>query len=131
MGLWILGSSIACGPSQGPHEPALSASVSAEPPPPPPGPPEPEKVETGHACASASAVCDGAVCTLKLKNECEAALTCNASMLLRCQAGTDVIEARARGGKTFPQKSEAELHLSANCTTGAIVQSNVSELTCK
>lgn len=88
-------------------------------------------METGHACASASAVCDGAVCTLKLKNECEAALTCNASMLLRCQAGTDVIEARARGGKTFPQKSEAELHLSANCTTGAIVQSNVSELTCK
>ena len=95
------------------------------------GPPEPEKVETGHDCATAEAVCDGAVCTVKFKNGCEKPLTCDAFMGLRCQAGTDIIEAKGREKKTFPAKSEGDLHVTANCTTGSIVQSSITDLTCK
>lgn len=121
---------VACGPSKQATEPAASASV-AEPASLPPGPPEPEKIATGHECATAEALCDGAVCTLKLKNGCDNALTCEASMVLRCQAGTDIIEASARGRQTFAQKSDADLHMTANCTTGSIVQSSVTDLKCK
>ena len=105
--------------------------ATAEPPPAPMGPPEPEKVETGHDCATAEAVCDGAVCTVKFKNGCEKPLTCDAFMGLRCQAGTDIIEAKGREKKTFPAKSEGDLHVTANCTTGSIVQSSITDLTCK
>ena len=119
----------ACGPSPKATEP--TASATAEPPPPPPGPPEPEKVETGHDCATAEAVCDGGVCTMKFKNGCEKPLTCDAFMGLRCQAGTDIIEAKGRGQKTFPAKTDGELHVTANCTTGSIVQSSITDLTCK
>jgi hypothetical protein len=100
------------------------------------GPPEPEKVETGHECATADAVCDAGVCTIKFKNGCDKPLTCDAFMGLRCQAGTDIIEAKGRGRQTFPasaggKASDGELHVTANCTTGSVVQSSITDLTCK
>ena len=112
--------------------PETSASAAEAVVEPPPGPPEPEVVETGHACATAKTVCDGGSCALKLDNQCEAPLTCDGFVLVRCRTNTETVEARGRGRQTFPAKAENEMTISAGCTMGnALVSTNLSELQCK
>ncbi len=130
----LLGASVwlgcAASPAGGGAEPTASASVAPEPEP-PPGPAPDEPVETGHACATATAACGGGSCTLKLKNDCEAPLTCAASMLLRCRTPTELVEAKGRERQTFPAKGAGEVVISANCTMGDPVQTSFTELKCQ
>src|SRR5690349_9306261 len=73
--------------------PVASASVAAEPEA-PSEPPPPEPVDTGHACATATSECGGGSCTIKMKNDCETPLTCDAFMMLRCRTPTELVEAK-------------------------------------
>ncbi len=111
--------------------PAASASVAAPEPEPPSEPPPPEPVETGHACATATSECGGGSCTIKMKNDCEAPLTCDAFMMLRCRTPTELVEAKGRERQTFPAKSADDLVVSANCTMGDPVQTSFTEMKCK
>lgn len=126
---FILGLSASCSPPPPvvAPEPSAAAPVVETPP----LPPEPEPVETGQACAKATVLCGGGACELKLKNECDAPLTCDAFMLVRCKAANDFIEASGRGRETFPAKTEGQVTVDANCTMGTIVQTSFSELKCK
>jgi hypothetical protein len=122
---------VACSPAK--PEPTAQPAVSMTPPEPDPGPAEPagpEPVQTGHECATAEATCDGGLCELKLKNGCDKPLTCDAFVVIRCKAGTDLVEARGRGRDTFPAKTDGKLDVTANCTMGSIVQTSLSELKC-
>jgi hypothetical protein len=77
-------------------------------------------------------VCDGGTCTLKLNNQCEAPLTCDGFVMVRCRTNTETVEARGRGRQTFPAKAENEMPISAGCTMGnALVSTNLTELQCK
>jgi hypothetical protein len=113
--------------------PAAEAVASAKAPEPdtPPAPPTPEPVETGRDCAKASALCEGDGCTLELDNQCDAPLTCDAFIMLRCQTNTEIVEARGRGRQTFPSKAKQELVVRSNCTMGALVGTYFSELKCQ
>jgi hypothetical protein len=111
--------------------PEASASVAAPEPEPPSEPPPPEPVETGHACATATSECGGGSCTIKMKNDCEAPLTCDAFMMLRCRTPTELVEAKGRERQTFPAKSTDDLIVSANCTMGDPVQTSFTEMKCK
>lgn len=111
--------------------PESSASVAAPEPEPPSEPPPPEPVETGHACATATSECGGGSCTVKMKNDCETPLTCDAFMMLRCRTPTELVEAKGRERRTFPAKSADDLIVSANCTMGDPVQTSFTEMKCK
>jgi len=113
-------------------EPSASAPVPVEAPPEKLSPPEPQPVETGQACAKATSVCEDGSCTIKLKNDCDAPLTCDGFVVARCRTPTDAVEARGRGKKTFASKAESELVISAVCTTGnQLIGTELSELKCK
>jgi hypothetical protein len=123
----------ACAPSTPTtvETPEASASAVAPEPEPPSEPAPPEPVETGHACATATSECGGGSCTVKLKNDCEAPLTCDAFMMLRCRTPTELVEAKGRERQTFPAKTPGELSVSTTCTMGDPVQTTFTELKCK
>lgn len=125
----IMSLSASCSPPAPPV--AVETSATAPVIEAPPLPPEPEPVETGQACAKATVLCGGGACELKLKNDCDAPLTCDAFMLVRCKAANDFIEASGRGRETFPAKTEGQVTVDADCTMGSIVQTSFSELKCK
>ncbi|MBL9024456.1 MAG: hypothetical protein JNL21_19830 [Myxococcales bacterium] len=123
---------VACASGAAPAEEAqASASAVAPPPEPPPEPAGPEPVETGQACATATKECGGGSCTIKLKNDCEAPLTCDAFALLRCRTPTELVEAKGRERKTFPAKTTDDLIVTASCTEGDPVQTELTDLKCK
>jgi hypothetical protein len=90
----------------------------------------PDDVATGRDCAKATSLCGEGACEVKLKNDCETPLTCNAFILVRCKAANDFIEASGRGRETFPAKTEGKLTVESNCTMGSIVQTSFTELKC-
>ena len=94
-------------------------------------PAEPEPVQTGHACATVTGECGGGFCTVKIKNDCDQPLTCDAFALLRCRTPTDLVEARGRERKTFSAKAADEVVVQAKCTEGDPVQTELTELKCQ
>lgn len=109
------------------------ASASAPPaaPEPPPEPAGPEPVETGQACATATKECGGGSCTIKVKNDCDKPLTCDAFALLRCRTPTELVEAKGRERQTFPAKAADDLIVTATCTMGDPVQTELTDLKCQ
>jgi hypothetical protein len=118
-------------PASSGDAPQASASAAAPEPEPPPTPAEPEPVQTGHACATGTSECGGGYCTIKIKNDCDTPLTCDAFALLRCRTPTDLVEARGRERKTFPAKAADEVVVQAKCTEGDPVQTELTELKCQ
>ena len=126
--------SVACSsgtPTSSADAPQASTSAPTPEPEAPPIPDEPEPVETGHACATATSECGGGFCTVKLKNDCDTPLTCDAFALLRCRTPTELVEARGRERKTFPAKVADEVVVQAKCTDGDPVQTELTKLTCQ
>lgn len=124
----------------------LATAACSSPPPPPPEHPEPlpkkdeapapqeipnEPVDTGQACAKASAQCGGGVCEVTVDNTCPAPQTCNLFILSVCQAETDLIQVKARTRETFAAGKKDKVSLSAACQTGRVVSTKVQSLECK
>jgi len=127
----LLLGAVACGGS--------STGADAPPPPPPtddmgdddPAPAGPEPLDTGKDCATAEATCDGGLCTAKVKNDCDTAITCELAMYSLCRGSTTGGEARGKGRNTIPSKSEGEIEGVANCE-GAVVDATIADgLSCK
>ena len=122
---------------------ALLGCASAPPPPapaPPPAPPpkaaapEPpakEPLATGSDCLTAVAQCDGGECVLTIKNGCEQALSCDATMTTTCKSSTDMIEAARRKRVTFAAKTDGEIRLVGDCASGEILRTAVRSIVCK
>ena len=122
---------------------ALLGCASAPPPPapaPPPAPPpkaaapEPapkEPLATGSDCLTAVAQCDGGECILTIKNGCEQALSCDATMTTTCKSSTDMIEAARRKRVTFAAKTDGEIRLVGDCASGEILRTAMQSIVCK
>ena len=123
---------------------ALFGCASAPPPPPAPAPappspskaaaPEPpakEPVETGSACATAEAQCDGGECVIFVKNGCEQSISCDATMTTTCKSSTEMIEAARRKRETFAAKTDEEIRLVGDCASGEILRTAVKSIACK
>ncbi len=119
---------------------------SSPPPPKPPGPPvdEPtvkpietaaeiprEPVETGKPCAKAEAQCGNGVCAVAMNNGCDQAVTCDVTVMMVCQAETDLVQAKARRHETFAAGSKESVSVAADCAAGRIVSTKVQSMVCK
>jgi hypothetical protein len=110
------------------------------PPPPPSDEAEPdveggesETLETGKNCATAEALCDGGVCTAKIKNSCPQPVTCELEMYALCQRSDDQDEgeARGKGRGTIPAGESGEIQAGANCEGRAVKLTQQDGLSCK
>lgn len=122
---------------------AASALVACSPPPPPPVVPkeEPkpdpnaeipkEPVDTGKPCAKAESQCGGGVCAIHMENGCEGAVTCDFTVVMVCQAETDLVQAKARKHETFAAGAKEGLSIAADCAGGRIVSTKVESAACK
>lgn len=122
----LLGCASAPPPPPSPPPPAL-----APPKPVAPEPPVKEPVETGSACATGEAQCDGGECVLFIKNGCEQAVSCDATMTTTCKSSTEMIEAARRKRATFAAKTEGEIKLVGDCASGEILRTAVKSISCK
>ena len=121
------------------------AGCSATPPPAPPQPPNAETtakpaetaeiprepVETGKDCAKAEAQCGNGVCAVTMNNGCDQAVTCDLTVMMVCQAETDLVQAKARKHETFAAGSKDSVSIAADCAAGRIVTTKVQTITCK
>ena len=122
---------------------ALLGCAGAPPPPAPapapapppkaaaPEPPAKEPVATGSDCAKAEAQCDGGECVLFIKNGCEQAISCDATMTTTCKSSTDMIEAARRKRVTFAARTDGEIRLVGDCASGEILRTAVQSILCK
>jgi hypothetical protein len=124
---------------------SLVAACSAPPPPPPAAPlPDPtamaprvephmskDPVSLGKPCATGEAVCGGGVCDLTVKNDCDAALTCDVFVSSSCRTSTEIGEARGRKRGTFAAKEVGKLNVPALCPDGNVVRTAVAEVKCQ
>src|SRR5512132_771992 len=122
---------------------ALLGCAGAPPPPAPapapappskaaaPEPPAKEPVATGSDCATAEAQCDGGECVLSIKNGCEQAVSCDATMTTTCKSSTDMIEAARRKRVTFAAGTDGEIRLVGDCVSGQILRTAVQSIVCK
>ncbi len=116
------------------------------PPPPPPAPPAPdplspaapkplrmstEPLQLGKPCATGESVCGGGVCDLKVKNDCDAPLTCDVVVTTSCTTSAGVAEATGRKRTTFAAKEEGKLNIGALCPEGSAMRTAVTDLKCK
>jgi len=117
-----------------------SSNPPPDPPPPPPapvpdldvveGPAEAEDIDAGKDCVSAEAVCDLGLCTAKLRNNCEAPVTCALEVLAMCQGTTDAGEARSKSRGTVAAGEEGEISAAADCEDQAVASTIVESLSC-
>ncbi len=121
------------------------AGCSSPPPPAPPQPANPETtakpaetaeipkepVETGKACAKAEAQCGNGVCAVAMNNGCDQAVTCDLTVMMVCQAETDLVQAKARKHETFAAGSKDSVSIAADCAAGRIVTTKVQTIVCK
>src|ERR1700749_4047514 len=77
-------------PAAAPAAPAAPAKAPAA------APPAKEPLETGSPCLKGESLCDGGECVLSIKNGCEQALSCDATMTTTCKSGEQMIEAARR-----------------------------------
>ncbi len=68
---------------------------------------------------------------LFVKNGCEQATSCDATMTTTCKSSTDMIEAARRKRVTFAAKTDGEIRLVGDCTTGEILRTAVQSIVCK
>lgn len=121
---------LACAPAP-PPAPAAPAASAPPPAPKAPAPPAKEPLDTGNACVKGESVCDGGECVLAIKNGCEQAISCDATMTTTCRSGTEMIEAARRKRVTFAAKSDGEIRLVGDCNSGSILRTAMKSITCK
>ena len=118
----------------------LLSGCSAPPPPPPapapkpaapPAPPAKEPIESGNACVKVEAQCGGSVCLLFIKNDCDTAVSCDATMTTTCRQGESMVESARRKRDTFAAKTSGELSLQGECGGGQILATAMKSLACK
>ena len=131
LGAFLL--SVACNkdgppPDAPPPPPSEEAEVEPEE-----GAGEAETLETGKDCASAEAVCEGGVCTAKIKNTCKAPVTCQLEMYALCQASddTDEGEARGKGRGTIAAGESGDIQAGADCEGRAVKLTKADGLSCR
>jgi len=111
--------------------PPPAAPIAPAPSPPPAAPPAKEPLETGNACVEGESQCDGGECVLSIKNECEQAISCDATMTTTCRSGTEMIEAARRKRVTFASKTAGEIRLVGDCASGTILRTAMKSIACK
>jgi len=134
LGAGALGVLLGCGgaqPTPGPATPATEGASASAPKAAASGTAAKEPVETGNDCVKAEAQCDGGECVLSIKNDCAQAVSCDATMTTTCKAATDMMEAARRKRETYPAKSDGELRLVGNCSSGEVVRTAMKSLSCK
>jgi hypothetical protein len=127
--LFAVVSLLACGGAPPPPPPAPSAPAPTAQP--AAAPPAKEPLETGNACVKGESQCEGGECVLSIKNDCEQAISCDATMTTTCRAGTEMIEAARRKRVTFAAKTEGKIQLVGDCTSGAILRTAMKSIACK
>jgi hypothetical protein len=90
-----------------------------------------EPLETGNPCVKGESRCDGGECVLSIKNGCEQAISCDATMTTTCRADTEMIEAARRKRVTFAAKSDGEIRLVGDCARGVILRTAMTSIACK
>ena len=90
-----------------------------------------EPVDSGMACAKAEAQCGGGVCAVKMDNGCEKAVTCEFSIVMVCQAETDLVQAKAKRRETFAAGAKESVSVAADCAANRIVSTKLAALACK
>jgi hypothetical protein len=127
---WLTLAAAGCAGPAPPPAPPPPAATAPEPVA-PAAPPEKEPVKTGSDCCTAEAQCGGGVCHLFIKNGCDQAHSCDASMTTTCKSGTDMMEATRRKRDTFAAKTEGEINLVGECTSGEVIQTAIKSVECK
>lgn len=123
------GSSLACAsppppPPAAPSTPAPTAQPAA-------APAAKEPLDTGNACVKGESQCDGGECVLSIKNGCDQAISCDATMTTTCRADTEMIEAARRKRVTFAAKTDGEIRLVGDCARGVILRTAMKSIACK
>lgn len=86
---------------------------------------------TGSDCVKAEAQCDGGECVISVKNGCEQAASCDATMTTTCKSSTEMIEAARRKRVTFAAKTDGEIRLVGDCASGEILRTAMRSILCK
>jgi len=131
LGAGALGVLLGCGGAQPTPGPATEAASAPPPKAAASGSAAKEPVETGNDCVKAEAQCEGGECVLSIKNDCAQAVSCDATMTTTCKAATDMMEAARRKRETYPAKSDGELRLVGNCSSGEVLRTAMKSLSCK
>jgi hypothetical protein len=127
----LLAALLGCGGAPPPPPPAPAAVAPKEPAPAVAEAPAKEPIETGSDCAKAESQCGGGACMLFVKNGCDQAVSCDATMTTTCRAGTEMVEAARRKRETFAGKTEGEISLQGDCQGGEILRTAVKSIACK
>jgi hypothetical protein len=118
-----------CAPAAPPPIPQPSATVA--PVPDTPEVPSKEDVSSGKDCVKAQSQCGGGACDVTVQNGCDAPVTCDATLVVRCRDKTDFQEAKGRKRGTVGAKSNDTLNVSAECNSGEVVHTEFGQLSCK
>ena len=126
----LLASVIGCSPAP-PPKPLAPASASVEVPAEPPSPATKEDVVTGKDCLKAQKLCAGGACDVTVQNGCDAAATCDAFATAKCKSSTQLLEAKGRKRATIPAKTDDTINVTAECSEGEVVYTDLTDLKCK
>lgn len=131
LGASALPALLGCASAPPPPAPAPAPSPASPSKPAAPAPPTKEPLETGSACLSAEAQCDGGECVISIKNGCEQAISCDATMTTTCKSNSEMIEAARRKRETFAAKTDGEIRLVGDCASGVILRTAMKSIACK
>jgi hypothetical protein len=93
--------------------------------------PQSERLETGRACAPATASCEPGRCVATIDNQCDLPVTCRMSIESQCDAGGVSGPANAATKQvTQLAKTSNVLEASTQCSQGAPVLTKVVALEC-
>lgn len=93
--------------------------------------PHGEKIETGRACAPASASCEAGRCVATIDNQCDQPVTCRMKIESQCDAGGLSGPANASTKQvTQLAKTTNVLEASTQCSQGSAVLTTVTGLEC-
>lgn len=121
-----------CGGAEpAPAAAAASAALVETPAPKPPAPPMKDQLATGTDCLKAESECTGGVCNIAIKNTCDRAVSCDASMVTTCKSGTTLIEGGRRKRDTFAAGTDGTLSLHGDCAEGTILATRMKSIACK
>jgi hypothetical protein len=121
----------ACAGAPAPPPPPPAPSAAAPPAKPTAAPAVKDPLETGNACVKGESTCEGGECVLSIKNACDQAVSCDATMTTTCRADMEMIEAARRKRVTFAAKTDGEIRLVGDCARGAILRTAMKSIACK
>jgi len=81
-------------------------------------------------CLTGETSCGGGVCDLVVKNACEGPVTCDVFVASSCKTNTGFGQAGGKKRVTFAAKTDEKVNLSAFCTEGDVVRTELTEIRC-